>query len=189
MASASKAGKLFIISGASGTGKTTLCRQLEKEFGIFFSISATTRHKRPGEQHGKDYFFLSREEFEKQKASGQFLESALVHENYYGTPKEPIESRLHRGQDVLLDIDTQGALQLKHEMPEAISIFLKTPTLEELERRLKNRATDSEEAIAKRLKRAEDELKQSGLYDYVVVNEDLKKAKEELIKIIERSPK
>jgi guanylate kinase len=175
---------LFIISGASGTGKTTLCRQLENELGLFFSISATTRPKRAGEIDGRDYYFLSKTEFDKMVAEGKFLEWAQVHDNDYGTPAGPIQDHLNRGEDVLLDLDTQGAFQVKKTNPEAILIFIKPPSIDDLRKRLVARGTDSTQVIEGRIKRAEDEIKQSSSYGFVVINQDLEKAKEDLKKIL-----
>jgi len=177
-------GKLFVVSGPSGTGKTTLCRQLEAELGLFFSISATTRPIRVGEIEGRDYYFLSDEKFREMETAGEFLESAAVHGHCYGTPAKPIESHLGLGEDVILDIDTQGALNIKENFPEAILIFLKPPSEADLYRRLKNRGTDSEETIQRRMKRAEGEIQQSSHYDFIVTNRDIETAKEELRKII-----
>lgn len=180
-----KPGLLFVVSGASGTGKTTLCRYLEKELELFFSVSATTRKMRQGEVHGRDYFFLSPEEFSRQVERGGFLEWAQVHENRYGTPKEPIEENVRQEKSVLLDLDTQGALQLKRIIPEAVLIFLKPPSLEALEKRLRSRGTESEVVIQKRIARAGQELAESDKYDFVVVNEDLEQAKKALRSIIQ----
>src|SRR5215813_9091138 len=177
-------GRMIVVSGASGTGKTTLCRELEKELGLFFSVSATTRPPRPGEVEGRDYRFLSSEEFDKMRRNGQFLEWASVHGQRYGTPREPIERNLREGRDVLLDLDTQGALRLKKANPEALLIFIKPPSIEELRKRLKARGTDSEETIRSRIERAEHEIEQSAHYDHVVVNRDLGEAKRELRSII-----
>jgi len=175
---------MIVVSGASGTGKTTLCRELEKELGLFFSVSATTRPPRPGEVEGQDYRFLSSEGFDKMRRNGQFLEWASVHGQRYGTPREPIERNLREGRDVLLDLDTQGALRLKKANPEALLIFIKPPSIEELRKRLKARGTDSEETIRSRIERAEHEIEQSAHYDHVVVNRDLGEAKRELRSII-----
>jgi len=177
-------GHLFIGSGPSGTGKTTLCRQLESEVPIFFSTSATTRPMRVGESDGRDYHFLSPDQFQKMSDNGEFLEKATVHEYWYGTPAKPIESRLKVGEDVLLDIDTQGALNLKRIFPDAVLIFIQPPSEEDLYKRLKNRGTDSEETIGKRVRRAQGEIQHSSQYDHIVVNNDLRTAKEELKKII-----
>jgi guanylate kinase len=180
-----KMGRLFVVSGASGTGKTTLCRYLIEDLGLFFSVSATTRQKRPGEREGRDYFFLTPEEFSRRVEEGKFLEWAQVHEHRYGTPKDPVMDHLHRGESVLLDLDTQGALQLKKAMPAAILIFLKPPSLEALEERLRSRGTETAEAIGKRLQRASQELSESGKYDCVIVNENLEQAKQSLKTLIQ----
>jgi len=177
-------GFLFVVSGASGTGKTTLCRALEKDLGLFFSVSVTTREKRVGEEEGKDYLFISREKFKKMIQEGEFLEWAEVHDNYYGTPKAPIEKHLMTGSSVILDLDTQGALQLRKELRETKLIFVQPPTLEALKERLVNRGTDSSETIEKRINKAESEIAESGQYDHVLVNEDLNKTKEELETIV-----
>ncbi len=176
---------LYVISGASGAGKTTLCLALQKELGFFFSVSATTRPKRPGETEGKDYFFISEEEFERRVNEAQFLEWASVHGYRYGTPLKPIEDHLKNGEKVLLDIDTQGALYLKRKFSQIVLIFIETPTLQELENRLIARGTDSREVIEKRIRKAREEISQSSQYDYVVINEDLEKAKRELMAIIQ----
>jgi len=184
MSSHPSPGRIFVMSGASGTGKTTLSRQLEKELGLFFSVSATTRPPRAGEEQGRDYRFLSREEFDKMVQEGRFLEWASVHGQFYGTPREPIEQNLGQGRDVLLDLDTQGALNLKKLVPQAVLIFIKPPSIEELRKRLESRGTDSPETIAGRISRAEHEIEQSVHYDHVVVNHDLEQAKRELKDII-----
>lgn len=176
--------KLFVLSGASGTGKTTLCRDLERELGLFFSVSATTRPPRVGEVDGRDYHFISREEFDKMAEGGQFLEWAGVHGQFYGTPRAPVEASLREGRDVLLDLDTQGALNLKKLEPGAVLIFLMPPSIEELRKRLESRGTDSADTIARRIARAEHEIEQSVRYDHVVVNRDLAEAKRELKEII-----
>ena len=177
-------GLLFVVSGASGTGKTTLCRALEKDLGLFFSVSATTRGKRGGEKEGKDYLFISKENFKTMIQQGEFLEWAEVHEHYYGTPKGPIEKRLLEGSSVILDIDIQGAVQLKKDKPETKLIFVQAPTLKVLRERLINRGTDSRETIEKRINKAESEIAESSEYDHVLINEDLNKTKEELEKIV-----
>jgi guanylate kinase len=184
MDSSKTSGHLFVISGASGTGKTTLSREVVKEMGLFFSVSATTRPRRSGEIQGYDYHFLSKEEFDKMIQEGKFLEWAMVHGNCYGTPLEPVERHLWAGEDILMDLDTQGALNLKKNRPETVLIFLKPPSLEDLRKRLESRGTDSAETIKKRFEQAKHEIEQSRFYDYVVVNRDLHEAKEELKKII-----
>ncbi|MEO2065726.1 MAG: guanylate kinase [Desulfurobacteriaceae bacterium] len=178
-------GLLIVISAPSGTGKTTLTHMLLKEFpNMEFSISFTTRKPRPGEVNGKDYWFISREEFLRRIEEGDFLEWAEVYGNLYGTSKSQVLKALNEGKDVLLDIDTQGALQVKENFPEAVLIFILPPSLEELERRLKNRGTDPEEVIEKRLKVAREEIKRAKFYDYIVVNDVLEVAYNKLKSII-----
>lgn len=179
-----KAAKLFVISGASGSGKTTLCRALEKELGMFFSVSATTRPRRPGETEGNDYYFLSDEKFDKMVAAGDFLEWASVHGYRYGTPRKPIEDCLKKGVSVLLDIDTQGASQLKKTAHGVVLVFIMPPDREELRQRLKSRGTDSLETIQRRVEKADEEIAQRSNYDHVIVNRDFEKAKLELKNII-----
>ena len=164
-------GKLYVISGPSGTGKGTICKELLKDNRNEFSVSMTTRAPREGEVHGKDYFFVSKEEFLEHVERGNFLEHATVFDNYYGTPKDMVIKRLERGRNVLLDIDVQGGLQVKAQTPEAILIFLVAPSWGELERRLRSRGDTSEEDIQKRLKQARWEYTQAEQYDYIVVSE------------------
>lgn len=177
-------GHLFVLSGASGTGKTTLSRELIKELRLFFSVSATTRPQRPGEREGTDYYFLSQDQFDQMVQEGRFLEWARVHGNCYGTPRDPVDRHLAAGQDVLMDLDTQGALEVKRQRPETILIFLQPPSMEDLRRRLESRGTDSTQIIQGRIERARQEIEQSPRYDYIVVNRQLDEAKEELKRII-----
>ena len=178
-------GLLIVISAPSGTGKTTLVHMLLKEFpNMEFSVSYTTRKPRPGEVNGKDYFFVDRKTFEKMVEEGDFLEWAEVYGNLYGTSKTQVLKALHEGKDVLLDIDTQGALQVKKNFPEAVLIFILPPSLKELERRLRSRGTDDEETIEKRLKIARKEIERAPLYDYIVINDFLEKAFEQLKSIV-----
>ncbi len=178
-------GLLIVISAPSGTGKTTLTHMLLKEFpDMEFSVSYTTRKPRPGEVNGKDYFFVDRETFEKMIEEGDFLEWAEVYGNLYGTSKSQVLKALNEGKDILLDIDTQGALQVKKNFPEAVLIFILPPSFKELERRLRNRGTDDEETIEKRLKVARKEVERAPLYDYIVVNDRLEKAYEKLRSIV-----
>ena len=178
-------GLLIVISAPSGTGKTTLTHMLLKEFpDMEFSVSYTTRKPRTGEVNGKDYFFVDRETFEKMIEEGDFLEWAEVYGNLYGTSKSQVLKALNEGKDVLLDIDTQGALQVKKNFPEAVLIFILPPSLKELERRLRNRGTDDEETIERRLKTARVEIERAPLYDYIVVNDVLEKAYENLKSIV-----
>ena len=178
-------GTLFVVSAPSGTGKTTLCSMLMKSVcGIQYSISYTTRKPRKGEINGKDYFFVSEEEFRKMIERGEFLEWAEVHGHLYGTSRSQIEKAIHEGKDVLLDIDTQGAINIKNQIKDAVLIFILPPSWEELEKRLKLRGTENQEEIKKRLKTAREEVKKINFYDYVIVNDEIQKAFEQLKSII-----
>ena len=167
-----KKGRLIIISGASGTGKGTVCNALLKSHPeLAYSISATTRAKREGEVDGVNYYFTSVEAFRQMIAGGGFLEWAEVYGNYYGTPVRQLEDRMASGQDILLEIDTQGALNVMKKCPDAISIFLLPPSLEELERRLRGRGTEAAADLAKRLSTVKHEIKLGLRYRYAVVND------------------
>ena len=168
-------GLLIVLSGPSGVGKGTVRKAIFEEEGIDFqySISATTRQPRVGEVDGEDYFFVSREEFEQKIVNGDMLEYAQYVNNYYGTPKSFIDEALASGRDVFLEIDVQGALQVKSKMPEGIYIFLTPPDLTNLRERLVGRGTDSQEVIEKRVAAARDELKQMINYDYAVENDQV----------------
>lgn len=176
MGSNTKMGKLYVISGPSGTGKGTICHELLQDMYNDFSVSMTTRAARDGEVDGKHYFFVSKEEFEANIEKGNFLEHANVYGNLYGTPKDAVLKRLERGHNVILDIDVQGALQVKSSYPEAILIFILPPDMEELRKRLTGRQTDAPEVIEKRLAEAIGEIKFMGEYDYYIVNDDLETA-------------
>ena len=185
-------GVALVISGPSGAGKSTVCGQLlVVEPGIHFSISCTTRLPRQGETDGVQYYFLSRAEFERRIAADAFLEHADVHGNYYGTLRSEVEPFLERGQDVLLDIDVQGAAQLRRRAGygltghNAVYVFMAPPSLAELERRLRGRGTDSEEVIQRRLLNARREMAASGEYDQVVVNDQVPLAVARLEAILE----
>ncbi len=164
-------GRLFVISGPSGTGKGTICREILKDIRNEFSVSMTTREPREGEEHGREYFFVSHEEFIENINRNNFLEYATVFDNYYGTPKDIVLKKLEKGRNVILDIDVQGGLQVKEAMPEAVLIFLLPPSLAALRSRLENRGTETPEKIEKRLNKALDEIKFIGEYDYMVVND------------------
>ncbi|MGL5465996.1 MAG: guanylate kinase [Leuconostoc lactis] len=168
-------GLLIVLSGPSGVGKGTVRKAIFEEEGIDFqySISATTRQPRVGEVDGEDYFFVAREEFEQKIVNGDMLEYAQYVNNYYGTPKSFIDETLASGRDVFLEIDVQGALQVKSKMPEGIYIFLTPPDLTNLRERLVGRGTDSQEVIEKRVAAARDELKQMINYDYAVENDQV----------------
>ena len=167
-------GLLIVVSGASGTGKGTVCRKILTDLPeVAYSISATTRAPRPGEVDGKEYYFISRDEFQAWIADGKFLEYAEVYGNFYGTPLNKITERLNRGEDILLEIDVQGALNVKRKFPEGIYIFLLPPSLEELKRRIEGRGTENPESLARRLKNAVAEIKIGLEYDYVVVNDSI----------------
>lgn len=179
-------GLLILISGPSGTGKGTVCDLLrQKHPEISYSISATTRQPRPGEQDGVNYYFYSREKFQEMIDQGQLLEWAEVYGNFYGTPKQKVLDRLEAGEDILLEIDTQGALNVMKVMPEGLFIFLLPPSLEELAARLKGRGTETEESLHRRLGAAVDEIKLSTKYRYVVVNDKVEDAQETIANIIE----
>ena len=179
-------GLLIVISGPSGSGKGTVLAELfKRRKGIFYSVSATTRSPRPGEVDGKNYFFLSKEEFEKSIASGGMLEYACYCGNYYGTPRAAVEERLARGEDVVLEIEVQGAHKVRGACPEAVSVFLMPPSVAELEKRLRGRGTESEETILGRLDTARTEMKIAHEYDHVVVNDDVVRAADEISDIID----
>jgi guanylate kinase len=169
----SRRGRLFVIAAPSGAGKTSLVRALmEREAGLRFSISYTTRPQRPTEQHGRDYFFVGRDEFERMVANGEFLEHARVFDNYYGTSRRQVEEALAAGQDLILEIDWQGAAQIRAALPECISIFILPPSRPELERRLRGRGTDAEDVIQRRLRDAASDMTHWREFDHVVVNDD-----------------
>jgi len=181
MTSTPSTGRLTVITGPSGVGKGTLVnRLLERQPTIWLSVSATTRAPRPGEQEGVQYFFLERSAFKQLVAGGGLLEWAEFAGNLYGTPRLPVEAKLAAGHPVLLEIEVEGARQVRQSFPEAFQLFVAPPSFAELERRIRGRGTDSEEAIQRRLARANEELEAAAEFDAVLVNADLETALLEL---------
>ena len=178
-------GKLLVISGPSGAGKSSLINEILKEIdNVYFSISTTTRAKRVGEIDGIDYFFVTKEEFEEDIKKGLFLEWAKVHGNYYGTSLKPVFKAIEEGKLVIFDIDVQGNSSIRERFSDiTTSVFVTTPSIKELENRLKNRGTDSKEIIQKRLQNAIEEIKRVDEYDFVLINDDFQKAKEYLLAV------
>jgi guanylate kinase len=178
-------GKLFVIAAPSGAGKTSLVKALlERMSQLHVSISHTTRNKRPTEAAGREYYFVSVPEFERLVDRGEFLEHARVFDNYYGTAREPVEAQLAKGHDVVLEIDWQGAQQVRKAMPECQTIFILPPSRRALEERLRNRATDSNEVIERRLRDAVGDMTHWREFDYVVVNDHFENAVGDLIRIV-----
>lgn len=176
---------VLIVSGPSGSGKSTLVQRILQMPGTMPSISCTTRPRRATEATGKCYDFVTEAEFDVMAARGEFLESARVFGKHsYGTPKKWLEASRAKGLDLVLEIDVQGAAQVKEKLPESVAIFILPPSREELERRLRSRGQDSDEEIARRLARARDEIKAFGKYDYVVVNDDVERAGKEVESIV-----
>jgi guanylate kinase len=185
MSATTKRGHLFLVTAPSGAGKTSLVRALLKDHpNLKFSISYTTRKQRPNEKHAHDYHFVDRPEFERMVAAGEFLEHAQVFDNYYGTSRKAVEAEMTAGRDTLLEIDWQGAAQVRRLMPEAVSVFVLPPSRAELERRLRSRATDDEAVIARRLKDAVGDMSHWSEFDYVVVNDEFDQAVAELAAIV-----
>ncbi|MGN1031328.1 MAG: guanylate kinase [Butyricicoccaceae bacterium] len=178
-------GTLFVLTGPSGVGKGTVRKEMEKEqLNLFTSISATTRQPREGEQEGVHYYFLTREQFEQKIQEDAFLEYAQFADNYYGTLREPVQQHLDAGENVLLEIEVQGALQVKERCPEAVMTFILPPSMEELRSRLTGRGTETPEKVEKRLKQAEWEMTQRASFQHQIVNDDVVRAKDELASII-----
>ena len=169
-------GKLFVISGPSASGKGTICRELARDPDTWLSVSITTRQPREGEVHGVHYYFMTREEYDRTVAEDGFLEHAEIYENCYGTPKKYALEHMAAGEDVILEIEMQGALQVKASYPEAVLIFVLPPSLKELENRIRRRGSETEEQIALRMKTTLDEIGLMEKYDYFVINDDLEQA-------------
>lgn len=184
--STARHGRLYVIAAPSGAGKTSLVRALmEREQTLRFSVSYTTRPQRPTEVHGRDYFFVGKPEFEAMVARGEFLEHARVFDNFYGTALAQVQASLAAGQDLILEIDWQGAQQIRAKLPEGQSIFILPPSRAELERRLRGRGTDAEDVIQRRLRDAASDMTHWSEFDYVVINDDFERALGDLQAIVQ----
>jgi len=186
----SNKGFLVVLSSPSGGGKTTLCRMLQENYSdIAYSISATTRPKRNNEENGKDYYFMSEDEFKKKESEGYFAETAKVHDYFYGTPVDMIKKSTDKGFIVVMDLDVKGAMSIMSKFSDSVTVFIKPPSMAVLKERLMKRNTDDDEVIRIRLRNAEEELKQSDRFKYQIINEDLEKTYESIIQIIENEKK
>lgn len=181
----SKKGIFIVLSGPSGVGKGTICKKLLEHFNAWYSVSMTTRQPREGEINGKDYFFVSKEEFESKIKANDFLEYATYNNNYYGTPKSIINDKLNNNVDVITEIEINGAKNIKEIYIDSVLIYILPPSLSELENRLRLRHTEDEETIQKRMNITKEEINHIDIYDYVVENDDLDKAIDKVISIIE----
>ena len=178
-------GILVVVSGFSGAGKGTVMKRLLEKYNDYaLSISVTTRNPRPGEEDGREYFFRTKEEFEKLIKEDALIEYAQYVENYYGTPRSYVEEQLQAGKNVILEIEIQGAMKVKEKIPEALLVFVTPPTVEELEKRLKGRGTETAQVIADRLARAGEEAEGMGQYDYILVNDTVEECVDHLHQII-----
>ena len=178
-------GNLIVISGPSGAGKSTVvAKAMESRNDICFSTSVTTRQPRPGEVDGKDYFFIDQARFDEMVENNELLEHAVYVSNSYGTPRKYVEEQLAKGMNVILDIEIQGATQVHRNVPEAVTVFIIPPSVEELRRRLTNRGTETEATIEARLERARQECREADFYDYIIINDDIETAGKELSAII-----
>lgn len=177
--------RLIIVSAPSGCGKGTIMKEVFKNDDVFYSVSCTTRDPRPEDKEGVTYHFLTIEQFEKMIAEDNFLEYAKYNQTYYGTPRKPVEENLAAGKDVILEIETQGAFQVKELRPDAYSLFILPPSVNELDRRLHKRATEKEETIRKRVSQAAGEIAKADKYDYVIMNDDLDAAIEDFKAVID----
>ena len=178
-------GVLVVISGPSGAGKGTIYSNVIARTGMERSVSVTTRKPRPGEKEGVDYYFRTEEQYQQMIAAGEFLETAAVYSNLYGTPKAPVFANLESGRDVLFEVDVHGAKSIKKKYPDAVTIFIMTPDFETLAERLKNRGTETELSLKTRLSAAKHELGQYALFDYIVFNDEIERATEQVLNIIE----
>jgi len=170
-------GILIVLSGPAGTGKGTVCKEyLKRDSETVLSVSATTRAPRPGEEHGREYYFITKDEFKKMIAEDGFLEHAEFCDNFYGTPLKAVNEKLENGLNVLLEIEVQGAMQIKEKVPEAVLVFIAPPSKEILRARIEGRGTETPDVIDKRMLAANDELKMMVNYDYVIVNDEVEKA-------------
>jgi guanylate kinase len=182
------AGSLFVVAAPSGAGKSSLVRELmARDSALHLSVSFTTRAPRPGELHGREYFFVSKTEFLERERNGEFLESAKVHGNFYGTSRLVIEENMQADKDVLLEIDWQGAQQVRKYFPDAVGVFILPPSIAALEERLRARGQDTEEVITRRLDAAAGEIAHAPEFDYVIINADFAVASSELAAIVEAS--
>ena len=178
-------GILIVISGFSGAGKGTLMKRLLSDYDDYaLSISMTTRAPREGEENGREYFFVSKEEFETAISRDELIEHACYCDNYYGTPKAYVQNKLKEGKNVILEIEVQGAMQIKQKFPESLLLFVTPPSAYELEKRLKGRGTETDDVIAKRINRAVDEAKSMDCYEYLVINDDLDECVKQMHEII-----
>ena len=178
-------GGVFVVSGPSGSGKDTVLKGLFAENpDILFSISSITRAMRPGEREGEKYNFISRENFEEMIKNDLLLEHNVFVGNYYGTPRIPVEKAVSEGRDIIIEVDVNGAAQIRKKLPEAVTVFIMPPSFEELKRRLVGRGTEAEELIEKRLRSALDEIRRAEEYDYIIVNDDAAAASQSLMSVI-----
>ncbi|HQT91690.1 MAG TPA: guanylate kinase [Candidatus Kryptobacter bacterium] len=183
-------GMLLVVSAPSGAGKTTIVKEVLRQYPSFgFSVSATTRQKRQGEVDGKDYFFISRGEFEKRIADGELVEFEEIYSNYYGTLKSEVEKALSNGNDIVFDVDVNGGLSIKAKFPEAVLIFVKPPSMEILRKRLEGRGSETAEQIDGRMARVQMELEKGEQFDYIIINDELKRAVNEVFDIINKKRK
>ncbi len=183
-------GMLLVVSAPSGAGKTTIVKEVLRQYPSFgFSVSATTRKRRAGEVDGKDYFFISRGEFEKRIADGGLVEFEEIYSNYYGTLKSEVEKALSNSKDIVFDVDVNGGLSIKAKFPEAVLIFVKPPSVEILRKRLEGRGSESAQQIERRMARVQMELEKGEQFDYIIINDELKRAVNEVFDIINKKRK